>query len=148
MTGEGSGLKMATVKKVKKSSVEIAGSGVAAGASPGQKPTAVEYILSNHQGMDEKDAKLKRKVIALLDELKEKCKENDGASMVVTIEHPKFHPIIRVTVTGVEAFMRLVGGLQDLKLQDLKLQDRLEHRNGPDNGVDAAFYWPVEAEAV
>lgn len=73
-------------------------------------------------------------VINLLEELKREYEGYGGNTMLVTFEAPIRTPIIKAKVSGLGAFMSLIGGMQDLGLED-----RLEHASGPERGIDAAF---------
>ena len=73
-------------------------------------------------------------VIQLLEQLKRRYEGFGGNTMLVTLERPARTPIIKARVTGMGAFMGLIGGMQDLGLVD-----RLENASGPERGIDAAF---------
>lgn len=73
-------------------------------------------------------------VIQLLERLKRKYEGFGGNTMLVTLEQPARTPIIKARVTGMGAFLGLIGGMQGLGLVD-----RLEHATGPERGIDAAF---------
>lgn len=73
-------------------------------------------------------------VVALLERLKAEWTEFGGQTMVVTLESSPCVPVLQIQVTGLGAFMELVG-----ELQDLGLEDRLEDAPGPERGIDAAF---------
>jgi len=73
-------------------------------------------------------------VLQALDALKEEWPDHGGNLMVVTLESADRVPLIRIQVTGLGAFMGVIGAMQDLDLVD-----RLEAAPGPEKGIDAAF---------
>jgi hypothetical protein len=73
-------------------------------------------------------------VLQALQALKEEWTDHGGNLMVVTLESAPQVPLIKIQVTGLGAFMGVIGALQDLDLVD-----RLEEAAGPEKGVDAAF---------
>lgn len=73
-------------------------------------------------------------VIQLLEQLKREHDGFGGNTMMVTLEKSTRTPIIRARVTGMRAFMGLIGGMRDLGLVD-----RLEDATGHERGIDAAF---------
>jgi hypothetical protein len=74
-------------------------------------------------------------VLAALEELrKDYPGMGGGKPMVVVLETATGDVVLRAQTLGLGAFMGLVD-----RLQELDLIDRLEHRSGPERGVDAAF---------
>lgn len=73
-------------------------------------------------------------VIQLLEKLRREYEGYGGNTMLVSLENPVRTPIIKARVTGMGAFMGLIGGMQNLGLMD-----RLENSPGPERGIDAAF---------
>lgn len=97
--------------------------------SDGGGETVAWEVLGNWASHPKSEA-----VIQLLEKLKREYEGYGGNTMVVTLEKPVRTPIIKARVTGMGAFMGLIGGMQDLGLED-----RLENAPGPERGIDAAF---------